>query len=48
MGNHADAVGELWLAENVDGQWASDAIRWIKKARWLPHSLKPKPVDHRA
>jgi hypothetical protein len=31
---------------NSDGQWVSDSIRRIRRARWLPHGLKQKRVDH--
>jgi hypothetical protein len=31
---------------NSDDQWVSDAIRRIRRARWLPHGLKQKRVDH--
>ena len=30
----------------IDGQWVSDAIRRVRRARWLPHGLKRKRVDH--
>jgi len=30
----------------IDDQWVSDAIRRIRRARWLPHGPKRKQVDH--